>query len=108
MTEKEKKTSLLNLCEKQIEALKKGGFDAGKVGDTLPFPKYYIDYDSPELTVFCYDFEAISFLIENNLLNDGTCAICGNTPITGDFHTSSGFDRRIQISICIECKTQRS
>ena len=102
----EKKQNLIKYCQMQIDALRKGGFDAGEVAGVVPFPKYHIDYETPDLTVFRYDFVAIKYLIDNGLLNSGTCPKCGSSPITNEYQTSSGFDRRIQISICFECKSE--
>jgi hypothetical protein len=102
--EKQNKINLLIHYKRQILSLKEAGFNADEqVIDKLPFPKYFIMYDSVELTMHTYDYLAYKHLLDHNLLNVGVCHHCGEFPISNDYKFINPWDNRLQYPICRKC-----
>lgn len=99
--------NLLALVKKQISALKAAGFSAGEDIIDEDFPKYYMHKDAPELFMHSLDYDAYAFLKDKNLINTGTCPMCGHIPTANDYKFTEHNDHRLQFSVCYQCYSER-
>ena len=61
------------------------------------------DPDSSFMGGICTSYQAIKYLKEIGLLNNGVCPMCGNAPIDSKYHFTSGFNQNINFHICKRC-----
>lgn len=64
------------------------------------------DPDSSFLGEIACNFNAIEYLKEIGLLNNGICPLCGKRPIEKNFTFTSGLNTSIKFEICKNCYKQ--
>lgn len=70
------------------------------------YTEFLYDEDDPEASFMggiVENYNAVEFLKEIGLLNNGICPMCGRRPIDGKYTFTSGSNRDIKFSICKGC-----
>jgi hypothetical protein len=99
--------NLFALARRQMSALKAAGFSAGEDVIDGDLPKYYMHDDAPELFMHSLDYDAYALLKSKNLIDTGTCPMCGHIPTANDYKFIDHKDHRLQFSICYQCHSDK-